>query len=85
MRAEAGDRSITTPREIGWGVSLESFWKAKTSANSQLLANLGDGCEKDNMIVFSRVNAQVIPVDSGFPNGLNYLSQECPTTAADLY
>lgn len=55
-------------------MSLESFWKVKTSANSQLLANLGDGCGKDDVIVFSRVNAQVIPVDSGFSNGLNYLS-----------
>ena len=53
-------------------VSLESFWKLEASANSQLVANLGDGCRKDGMIVLSRVNAQVIPVDSGFSNG--YLS-----------
>lgn len=74
MRAEAGSRSITTPREIGWGVSLESFWKVETTANSQLVANLGDGCRKDGVIVLSGVNAQVIPVESGFSNGLNYLS-----------
>lgn len=72
MRPEARNRSIATPREIGWAVSLESFWKLEASANSQLVANLGDGCRKDGMIVLSRVNAQVIPVDSGFSNG--YLS-----------
>lgn len=41
---------------------------------SQLMANLGDHCKKDSMNALSRVDVQVIPVDSGFSNGLSYLS-----------